>query len=133
MEPYKTFFAPFYFTKLNLLNINDPAKNRASSRDKKKRAKEKVVAPICGIITIPKEYIKTQKLTNVPNLITWSVAPAPKVIVVGKIWTGISVNSGLTGETIVSVTPEHHIPIKNRNIKSLATSPPIKDPIPNQD
>ena len=38
------------------------------------------MAPIFGKITLPKEYIKTQKLTNVPNLITQSEAPAPKEI-----------------------------------------------------
>ena len=46
MEPYKTFFIPFDSTKLNLNNINDPVKNRASSSDKKKKAKSKVVARI---------------------------------------------------------------------------------------
>ena len=33
MEPYKTFFVPFDSTKINLNNINDPVKNRASSSD----------------------------------------------------------------------------------------------------
>ena len=42
----------------------------------RKRPKEKVVAPIFGEITLPKEYIKTQKFTNGPNLITQSEAPA---------------------------------------------------------
>ena len=42
-------------------------------------------------------------------------------------------NSGLTGETRASVTPEKRMPGKKRNIKSLATSPTIKDPITNQD
>ena len=77
--------------------------------------------------------MKTQKVTNGPNLITQSESPAPKVIVVDKLWTDISVNSGLTGETRASVTPEKRIPRKKRNIKSLAMSPPRKDPIPNQD
>ena len=36
MEPYKTFFVTFDYTKLNLNNINDPVKNRASYSDKKK-------------------------------------------------------------------------------------------------
>ena len=58
---------------------------------------EKVVAPICGKITLPKEYIKTQKVINGPNLITPSEEPVPKVIVVDKLRTDISVNSGLTG------------------------------------
>ena len=70
MEPYKTFFVPFDSTKLNLNNINDPVKNIASSSDKGKKAKEKVVAPICGKITLPKESIRTQKVTNGPNFIT---------------------------------------------------------------
>ena len=30
MEPYKAVFLPFDSTKLNLFNINDPVKNRAS-------------------------------------------------------------------------------------------------------
>ena len=34
MKPYKTFFVPFYSTKLDLNNINNPVKNRASSSDK---------------------------------------------------------------------------------------------------
>ena len=42
MEPYKTFFVPFYSTKLNLNNINDPVKNRASSSDKKKNQRRKL-------------------------------------------------------------------------------------------
>ena len=46
MELYKTFFITFDSTKLNLFNINNPVKNRPSSRDKGK--KEKVVVPICG-------------------------------------------------------------------------------------
>ena len=54
MEPYKTFFLPFDSTKLNLFNINSRVKNRASSSNKKKYAKDKVVAPICGEITLPK-------------------------------------------------------------------------------
>ena len=52
---------------------------------------------------------------------------------VRKLWTDLSVNYGLTGETRPSVTPEKRIPRKKRNIKSLATSPPRKDPITNQD
>ena len=35
--------------------------------------------------------------------------------------------------TRVSVNPERRIPSEKRNMKSLAMSPPIKDPIPNQD
>ena len=80
-------------------------KNSESSSDKKKEAKEKVLTPICGKIILPKESIKTQNLTNGPSLITQSEAPAPEVIVVGKLQTNLSVNSGLTGETRASVTP----------------------------
>ena len=72
MEPYETFLVPFDSTKLNLFNINNPVKNRASSSDKKIEAKEKFVAPICGKITLPKESIRTQKVTNGPSLITQS-------------------------------------------------------------
>ena len=54
MEPYKTFFVPFDSTKLNLNNINGPVKNRASSSDKRNKSKEKIVAPICGNIRLPK-------------------------------------------------------------------------------
>ena len=64
MEPYKTFFVSFDYTKLNLNNINNPVKNRASSSDKGKKSNEKVVAPICGKIKLPKESINTKKVTN---------------------------------------------------------------------
>ena len=47
-----------------------------------------------------------------------------------KLRTDLSVNSGLTGETRASVTPEKLIPRKKRNIKSLDTSPPTNDLIP---
>ena len=50
-----------------------------------------------------------------------------------KLRTDLSVNSGLTGETRASVTPENLIPRKKINIESLATSPPRKDTITNQD
>ena len=73
------------------------------------------MAPICGKIILPKESIKTQNVTNIPNLITKSEAPAPEVIVVDKIRTDISINSGLTGETRSSVTLEKSIPKKKRN------------------
>ena len=45
---------------------------------RKKEAKDNFVAPIFGEITLPKESIKTQKVTNVTSLITQSEAPAPK-------------------------------------------------------
>ena len=47
-----------------------------------------------------------------------------------KIRTDLSVLSGVTRS---SITPGKRIPRKKRNMKLLATSPPIKDPIPNQD
>ena len=75
------------------------------------------MAQICGEITLPKESIKTKKVTNGKNLITQSEAPAPKVICVEKLWTSLSVNSGLTGETRASVTPEKRIPGNKIRIK----------------
>ena len=63
------------------------------------------MALICGEITLPKEYIKIQKVTNVPNFITQSEAPAPEVIVMDKLRTDQSINSRLTVETRASVTP----------------------------
>ena len=54
MELYKPVFKPFDSTKLKLFNISDPVLNRASSSDKEKKPKEKVVAPICGEIILPK-------------------------------------------------------------------------------
>ena len=50
---------------------------------------------------------------------------------VEKIWTDLSVNSGLTGETRASVTPENASQERKRK-KTPAMSPPIKYPIPNQ-
>ena len=47
-----------------------------------------------------------------------------------KLQTDLSVLSGATG---ASMTPEKRILRKKSDTKSLATSPPIKDPIPNQD
>ena len=91
------------------------------------------MAPICGEIKLLKESINTQKSTYGQNLITQSEAPAPEVIVVVKLLTGLSIMSGLTGETRASVTPEKGIPRKKMKIKSPATSPPGKDSIPNQD
>ena len=40
------------------------------------------MAPIYGKNTLPKEYNKTQKVTNEPNLISQSEPPAPKEIMV---------------------------------------------------
>ena len=99
----------------------------------REKAKEKAVASICGKITLPKESIKTQKVTIGPNFITQSEASAPELIVVENLWTGLYVNSILTGETRASATPGKRIPRKERNIKSLDMSPPRKDSITNQD
>ena len=49
---------------------------------------------------------------------------------VDKILADVSVLSGVTGS---SVTPEQRIPRNKGSIKSLATSPPRNNPIPNQD
>ena len=73
------------------------------------------MAPVCGEITLPKESIKTQNVTNGPNLIAQSEAPAPYLIVVDRLQTDLSVNSGITGETRASVTPGKLIPKKKRN------------------
>ena len=91
------------------------------------------MAPIFDKITLPKGSIKTQNFTNGTKLITQSEAPAPEVIVVDKLLTDLSVNSGLTGETRSSATPEKRITKNKINKKSLAMSTPKKDPIPNQD
>ena len=42
------------------------------------------MAPICGIITLTEESIKTQKATNTPHLISQSEPPASKEIMVDK-------------------------------------------------
>ena len=52
---------------------------------------------------------------------------------VDKLQTDLSINYALTRETRASVTPGKSIPGKKRKIKPLATSPPRKDLIPNQD
>ena len=114
MEPYKTFFLPFDSTKLDLLILTIQLKIEYHQVIRKK-AQEKVLAPICGEITLTKESIKTKKVINGPKLITQSEATAPEVIVVEKLRTDISVNYGLTGETRASVTPEKRIPRKKRN------------------
>ena len=66
-------------------------------------------------------------------MINQSEAPALELILADKRRTDLYVNYGLTVEARSSVTPEKRIPRKKINIKSLAMSPPIKDPIPNQD
>ena len=116
-----------------MFNRNDPVKHRKLSGDKGKESREKVVAPICGKITLPKEYIKTQKVTNGTKLITQSESPAPKLILVEKLRIDIYVNSVLIGETRNSVTPGKCITRKKRKRKSLALYPTRKDTIPNQD
>ena len=50
------------------------------------------MAPICGEIKLPNCSIKTQKVTNGPNLIIQSEAPVSEVIVVGKLRADLSVN-----------------------------------------
>ena len=72
------------------------------------------MAPICGKITLPKEYIKTQKVTNAPHLISQSELPQPKEIILDKIRTYLSIFSGETGASIIA---EKHIPRKKMNIK----------------
>ena len=69
-----------------------------------KKAKEKVVAQVCGKITLPKEYIKTKNVTNRPNLINHSESTTLEVIVLDKVRTYLYVNSVLTVETRVSLT-----------------------------
>ena len=71
----------------------------------REKANEKVVAPICGEIKLPKEYMKTQNVTNETNLVNKSEVPAPGVIVVKNVRTDLSVHYGLTGETRDSITP----------------------------
>ena len=84
-EPYKQFFLPFDFTKLDLHNIKDPVKHRASSSDKGGKSKEIFVTPTCDKITSTEESNNTQQLTNGPNLITKLEAPSPELIVVDKL------------------------------------------------
>ena len=62
------------------------------------------MAQICGKIKLPKESIKTKKVTNGQKLITQSEEPVPESILVKKLRTDLSVNYGLTGETRASVT-----------------------------
>ena len=82
----------FDSTNLNIFNINDPVKNRASSSDKEK-SKGEVCGTIFGKITLSKESINTKKVTNGPNFIIQSEAPASEVIVVNKHLTDLFVHS----------------------------------------
>ena len=101
-----------------------------SSCDKEEKEKEKVVAQMFGKNTLPKESIKTQKVTNAPNLISQSKPLTPKEIMVNtKMQTYINILSTLI--TGASVTPEECIPINKRNIKSFAILPLRKDAISN--
>ena len=78
------------------------------------------MVPISGGKTLPKEPIKTQKVTNAPHLISQSKSPASKEIIVNpKIQTDVSVLSTVTTGAII--TPETRIQRKKTNIKSLAT------------
>ena len=51
-------------------------------------------------------------------MITQSESPAPKVILVEKLITDLSVNSESTGKTRASVTLEKPIPINKRKINN---------------
>ena len=73
------------------------------------------MAPISGKKMVPKESIKTQKVTNAPKLIGQSEPPAPKEIMVDKtIRNDVSILSGGIG---ASVTPERCIPGKKNSMK----------------
>ena len=76
-------------------------KDSEKSSDEGKEAKEKGYVPISRKNTLPKKYIKTQKVTNAPNLISQSEPPAPKGIMVGKMRTGLSVLYGVTGSIVM--------------------------------
>ena len=78
-------------------------------------------------IKFDKESIKTNNKTNAPNLINQWEAPAPGIIVMKKLRTGLSVNSGITVETRASATPENAFQKRKRK-KSLAMSSPRNDP-----
>ena len=68
------------------------------------------MAPISEKNVTPKEYFKSQKVMNEPNLISQSEPPAPKEIMVDpKMRTGVSVLSGNTG---ASATPGKRIPCR---------------------
>ena len=56
-------------------------KDSESLSDQKKEAKEKFVAPLSGKKIIPKESIKTHKLTNAQNFINKSEPTASKEII----------------------------------------------------
>ena len=68
---------------------------------------------ITFIVQFDEEYTKTKYITNGPNYINQSKAPATEEIVVEKLRTDKSILSrsteetslGLTGETRASVTP----------------------------
>ena len=69
-------------------------------------------------------------MTNAKKLISQSEKPTPKEIIVDKkIRSDVSFLYVGTGD---SVSQEKRIPRKKKNMKSLAMSPPRKDPIPNQ-
>ena len=82
--------------------------------------------------TLTIKSIKAQTVTEAPNLISPSEPPAPKLKVVNpKIRTDATVLS--TETTGAILIPENRIPRKKRNIKSIVTLLPKKDPISNQD
>ena len=87
------------------------------------------MAPISEKGKIPKESIKTQKVTNTSIFIVRLEPEAPnKILVESKIQSDVSLLSGVTE---AGVTPERRIP-RRKNRESPAMSPPRKDPIPNQ-
>ena len=87
------------------------------------------MAPISRKIFTLKS-IKTQKATNAPHLISQSEPLSSEEIMVPKMQTDLSVYF-LEKEAILP--PETCIPRKKPKVKSLATSPPRKYPITNQD
>ena len=80
-----------------------------------------------------KNLPRQKKLTNGPNLINQSEAPATEVILVDKLRTDLSVNLKITDRSVPRVTTEKRIPRNKRKKKSPAMSPPRKDTIPNYD
>ena len=57
----------------------------------------------------------TKNVTNGPNSINQSEAPAPEEIVLGKFWTDLSVLSGATGETSSGLIVETRSSVTPKN------------------
>ena len=69
----------WFSLKKNIASDDEEApKDSESSSEKGGKSKEKFVSPISLKNKLPKEYIKTQKVTNAPNLIIQSEPPATK-------------------------------------------------------